>query len=139
MLNQILKFTVLTSVWLWLKPRWRALLAFIVSIVVITVLHREYVNYVEISGNQGFLVWSYILKWSALLVCIITYLLVSAWGISSKKPPPAAMAATEPARLAQRVEGQDDGFDFIRRKKKLNSQAEKLLQASKAKDGNNPR
>jgi hypothetical protein len=138
MLNQILKFTVLTSVWLWLKPRWRALLAFIVSIIIITVAHREYLNYVEISGNQGFLVWSYILKWSALLVCIVAYLLASAWGLSSKKPA-AAAAATEPARLAQRVEGQDDGFDFLRRKKRLNSQAEKLLEAPKVRDGNNAR
>jgi len=138
MLNQILKFTVLTSIWLWLKPRWRALLAFIVSLVIINVLHREYVNYVEISGNQDFLVWSYILKWSAMLICILAYLLVSAWGISSKKIPPAKVA-NEPVKLAPKIEGQDDGFDFLRRKKKLNSQAEKLLETSKAKDGKNAR
>jgi len=138
MLNQILKFTVITSVWLWLKPRWRALLAFVVSIILITIAHREYLNYVGISGNQGFLVWSYILKWSALLVCIIVYLLVSAWGISSKTSAPAK-SVTEPVRPVPRVEGQDDGFDFIRRKKRLNSQAEKLLEASKAKNGNNSR
>ncbi len=138
MLNQILKFTVITTVWLWLKPRWRALLAFVVSIIIITVAHREYLNYVEISGNQTYLVWSYLLKWSALLVCIIAYLLASAWGISSKKSAPAK-AVTESARLAPRVEGEDDGFDFIRRKKRLNSQAEKLLEASKARDGKNAR
>jgi hypothetical protein len=138
MLNQILKFTVLTSIWLWLKPRWRALLAFVVSLVIINILHGEYVKYVEISGNQDFLVWSYILKWSAMLICILAYLLVSAWSISSKKPLPAK-AANEPSRLAARVEGQDDGFDFIRRKKKLNSQTEKLLEASKARDGKNTR
>jgi len=138
MLNQILKFTVLTSIWLWLKPRWRALLAFVVSLVIINMLHGEYVKYVEISGNQDFLVWSYILKWSAMLICILAYLLVSAWSISSKKPLPAK-AVHEPSRPAARVEGQDDGFDFIRRKKKLNSQTEKLLEASKARDGKNTR
>lgn len=138
MLNQILKFTVITSIWLWLKPRWRALLAFILSLVIINVLHREYVNYVEISGNQVFLVWSYILKWSAMLICILAYLLVSAWGISGKKTPPAKVA-NEPVKLTPKIEGQDDGFDFLRRKKKLNSQAEKLLETSKAKDGKNAR
>jgi hypothetical protein len=134
MLNQILKFTVITSIWLWLKPRWRALLAFVISIVIITVAHREYVNYVEISGNQTFLIWSYILKWSALLVSTIAYWLVSAWGIGVKKSA-ITRAVSEPARPAPRVEGQDDGFDFIRSKKKLNSQAEKLLEESRARDG----
>jgi len=138
MLNQILKFTVITSIWLWLKPRWRALLAFIVSIVIINVLHSEYVKYVEISGNQDFLVWSYILKWSAMLFCILAYLLVNVWGISSKKTLPVK-AANESARVAPRVEGQDDGFDFLRRKKKLNSQSEKLLEVSKVRDGKNTR
>src|SRR5688572_7725922 len=99
MLNQILKFTVITSLWLWLKPRWRALLAFIVSIVLITVVHSEYVNYVEISGNQGLLVWSYILKWSALLICIIVYWLVSAWGIGGKRPE-SAQVENAPVKLA---------------------------------------
>lgn len=138
MLNQILKFTVITSIWLWLKPRWRALLAFVISIVIITVAHREYVNYVEISGNQTFLIWSYILKWSALLISTIAYWLVSAWGISVKKSA-STMTASEPVRPAPRVEGQDDGFDFIRSKKKLNSQAEKLLEESRARDGKNAR
>lgn len=138
MLNQILKFTVITSIWLWLKPRWRALLAFIVSIVIITVAHSEYVKYVEISGNQGFLVWSYILKWSALLICIIVYALVTAWGIGGKRTV-SAKVENGPVKLAPRIEGQNDGFDFIRRKKKLDSQAEKLLVAPKANDSNNPR
>ncbi len=138
MLNQLLKFTVITSIWFWLKPRWRALLAFVVSIVIITVLHREYVNYVEISGNQTFLVWSYILKWSALLICILVYWLVSAWGIGVKK---SAATKSEPglAKPVQKQEGPDDGFDFIRRKKRLNSQAEKLLGKPGAKDGKNAR
>lgn len=138
MLNQILKVTMITSIWLWLKPRWRALLAFIVSIVIITVVHREYVNYVEISGNQAFLVWSYILKWSALLLCILVYWLVTAWGIGVKKPT-RATSTGKPAAPLPKTDGQDDGFDFLRRKKKLNSQAEKLLEASKAKDGKNAR
>ena len=142
MLNQILRITVITSVWLWLKPRWRALLAFIASIVIISIAHREYVNYVEISGNQSFLVWSYILKWSALLICILVYWLVSAWGIGMKKPVTPKSSA-EPARPASGTEGQDDGFDFLRRKKKLLSQADKLLETTvkitKLKDDKNTR
>ncbi len=45
-----------------------------VVVVVVHVFHGEYLDYAELSGSQSFLVWSYIIKWSALIVAVVVYI-----------------------------------------------------------------
>jgi hypothetical protein len=133
MLNQILKFTLVSSLLLWLKPRWRGLLALVVSVVMIHVVHGEYLGYVELSGNQAWLLWSYALKWLALLFCILVYLYYTFGGVgqllnrdvaddNGQRSTPRA-----PEVSAGEQSAGDDGFDFLRDKKTLESRAEKIL------------
>ena len=127
MLNQILKFTLFTSLWMWLRPRWRGLLALLVFIGLVTLGHREYLDYVTLSGDKDFLIWSYAVKWLLIASGLLVYfLLVVMWprprqtraGKSTGSKGQAATTAAEP---------EDDGFDFLRSKKRLQSRAEKLL------------
>ena len=67
MLNQLLKFTLVSSLLLWLKPRWRGLLGLSVFVLLVHILHAEYLGYVELSGNSDFLVASYFVKWLGLV------------------------------------------------------------------------
>lgn len=127
MLNQLLKFTLVSSALLWLRPRWRGLLALIVFVLLVHVLHGEYLGYVELSGNRDFLVWSYVLKWLALVAGVLAYFLLAIMGLGRsgvRASPEEPALVAEPARSRP----QGDGFDFLRDKKELHSRAQMLLE-----------
>jgi len=122
-LNQLLKFTLVSSLLVWLRPRWRGLLALGAAVVLVHLLHGEYLGYVELSGDRSLLVWSYVIKWAVLILAALAYLLfvVSGSGRGAPMPPRAgARKARQPARV-------DDGFDFLRDKKKLRSRADLII------------
>ena len=125
MLNQLLKVTLISSLLLWLRPRWRGLLTLSVSVVLVHVLHGEYLGYVELSGNDAFLVWSFVLKWLALLCAVTVYLVMTLSSSRGEQSGEGHRRIKGPA--SSPPEGEDDGFEFLRRKKNLDSRAEKLL------------
>jgi len=127
MFNQILKITLFTTIWFWLKPRWRSLLAFTAFVLLVHFLHREYLDYVEISGDQGFLVWSYLLKWVLLLSGLTTYLVFGGTGIKAPSTKRSHGNQAETA-VESSTNNEDDGFDFLREKRHLQSQADKLIE-----------
>lgn len=126
MIRSILKTTVLLSTYFWLKPRWRGLALVIVSIALTGIIHTEYLHYVNITGNEDFLMTSYILKWLVYLLSLLMYILVAIL-------KPSTVAGTMPRDSTtgrkETVEGQavEDGFDFLRQKTRLNNQADLLL------------
>ena len=132
MLNQLLKFTLVSSALLWLRPRWKGLLALVVFVLMVHVLHGEYLSYVELSENDEFLVWSYVVKWTALILGVLVYFLVVLSGGGSAAEPAALFETRNKPRALPRGgaatdSAVDDGFDFLRDKKQLQSRAEKLL------------
>jgi hypothetical protein len=127
MFHQILKITLFATIWFWLKPRWRSLLAFTLFVLLVHFLHREYLGYVEISGDQVFLVWSYLLKWVLLLSGLVTYLIFGGIGIKGSSTKRSHGDQVETATESSNS-NEDDGFDFLREKTRLQSQAEKLIE-----------
>lgn len=130
MFNQLLKITLFTSVWLWLKPRWRGLLAIIVFVLLVNILHREYLDYVSISEDKAMLVWSFVVKWGLIIIGVLLYFLSAALG---GKP---AQAKTGKSKVGVEASPQtgtddDDGFNFLREKKTLENRADKLLNREK--------
>ncbi len=124
MFTQLLKITLFTSAWLWLKPRWRGLLGLIGFVLLVSILHSEYLNYVALSGNSRYLVTSYVIKWLLLSVGAAAFILLSglkrqSGASSADKSGDGPAAADQPAA--------DDGFDFLRDKPHLQSRADKLL------------
>jgi hypothetical protein len=130
MLNQLLKFTLLSSLLLWLKPRWRSLLAFCALVILVHIVHNEYLGYVELSGEQAWLVWSYVVKWIVLLSGTLAYIF---YGVSG--PKSLAQVQEKPGVLRQDNPSDssvtDDGFEFLRNKKHLQNRAEKLVASEK--------
>ena len=133
MLNQLLKVTLISSFLLWLRPRWRGMLALSLVVILVHVLHAEYLGYVELSGNDALLIWSFVVKWSALVVAVIVYLVMtltrpqgktSAVDSRRKKNSSASEIASSP--------DENDGFEFLRNKKRLESRAEKMLLGRKS-------
>jgi len=133
MFNQLLKITLVTTVWFWLKPRWRGLLLLGVFVVLVNILHSEYLDYVQISGDQVFLVWSYVVKWAALALSFLVYFLFGAIGVKVKPP---VVSKEEPKALnpADSTQNKNDGFDFLRNKKHLKSRADKIIERASRND-----
>ncbi|NQX89137.1 MAG: hypothetical protein HRT77_10790 [Halioglobus sp.] len=122
MLNQLLKFTLVSSLLLWLRPRWKGLLVLCVSVLLVHIMHAEYLGYVELSGDRSFLVWSYVLKWLVLILAVVIYLFFVLSG--SRKVEPDKAKWREP--LANQGTA-DDGFDFLRQKDQLKSRADMVI------------
>ena len=134
MFNQLLKFTLVSSALLWLRPRWKGLLALMVFVGLVHVLHGEYLGYVELSDDRSFLVWSYVIKWVALISGMLAYFMLAIKRLGRSAPQPSGRKQARKTRAmdassaeAVSTTGPDDGFDFLRKKKQLDSEAEKLL------------
>lgn len=130
MLNQLLKFTLVSSILLWLKPRWRGLLALTAFVLLVHVLHAEYLGYVELSEDRQYLVASYFVKWLGLVCALVVYYMFAVAGLRISGLPVVAekrAAVAKDQSLEIDSANRDDGFDFLREKKQLESRADKLL------------
>jgi hypothetical protein len=136
-LNHLLKFTLFSTILLWLKPRWRGLLALTVFVILVHVIHAEYLGYVELSEDQQYLVASYFLKWLGLIFALVVYYIFAVAGLRVSGMSAAGntgKAATVDERTISSNKDQDDGFDFLREKKELEGKADKLLDSSRRDD-----
>ena len=134
MINQLLKLGVLIATGRFLKPRFKGLLWVAAVWLLLWFVHSDYVEYVQLSGDTSFVMKAALIKTGLYALSIALYVLLverRLWPKPVKMPPsqaaatalPATATATEPLLRP----GQDDGFDFLRDKRKLRDQAEDLL------------
>ena len=132
-LNQLLKFTLVSSLLLWLKPRWKGLLALSAGVILVHVFHGEYLGYVELSGNDEHLPLSYLVKWVLLFAILGIYIGYLMLGGKAKggenKSKTIKVTRSEPPAVAA-----DDGFDFLRNKKALQGEADKVIAGKPGSD-----
>jgi hypothetical protein len=132
MLNQLLKFTLISSLLLWLKPRWRGLLALCALVLMVHTFHGEYLDYAERSGDQSFLVWSYVIKWIALTAGVLVYMAYMITGQNNRaQSVHETRIKKKEKKKVNTIPMADDGFDFLRKKKHLQSRADKIVAGNK--------
>jgi hypothetical protein len=127
MINQLLKLGALISTGRFLKPRIKGLICVMAAWLLLWFLHSEYVSYVELSGDTGYVLYVTIAKIAIYALSIGIYVLVvekKLWPKPVKVPSPAAASTRGADRDSGKTQavhqGQgDDGFDFLRKKKKL--------------------
>jgi hypothetical protein len=123
MINQLLKLGALITTGRFLKPRLKGLLCVLTVWLLLWFLHSEYISYVELSGDTGYVLYVTVAKIVIYALSIGIYVLLvekKLWPKPVKVPPPAVA----PVRSATRAPDTslppgDDGFDFLRNKKKL--------------------
>lgn len=130
MINQFLKLGMLVVVGRFLKPRLRGLLALLAVWFMITWLHGEYIDYVNLSGDTGFLIQAALIKLVAYVLAFLAYFLLVERRLLLKPRTPKRVPGDDtnvpPALPPARPEG-DDGFDFLRHKRRLEGSSDKLL------------
>jgi len=118
-----LKIGALIALGRFLKPRVKGLLVLVVFWIIISFLHDEYESYVELSGNTDYLVTAALAKIALYLIGFALYVLVI-----ERKILKRTASQIQAQQIQERPPGEDDGFDFLREKKKLSNQADKLLE-----------
>ena len=110
----------------WAKPSLVGFVILFLAIVFILYVHSEYISWVEISGRKLFLGYSYLLK-NILIIILIIAFYIYARGQQKKSP--------KVEKIVQ-VEEKYDGFDSLRKKEKLKTEYEQILEGTDEKDEN---
>ena len=123
MLRSATRFVALYAILRWLKPRWVRLAFLVISLVLISYSHSEYIRYVEITADPTSLAFSYQLKYALIVIVLVSFV------ISLKFMPSKNISKLDSKKLTSRKKSvnMDDGFDFLRDKKELDSRSDKIL------------
>ena len=114
----------LRKFYLWVKPSLVGFVILFLTIVLILYAHSEYISWVEISGRKIFLGYSYLLK-NILIIILIIAFYIYARG-QQKKSPKVEKTVQEEEKY--------DGFDSLRKKEKLKTEYEQILEGTDEKD-----
>ena len=150
MLNQLLKFTLVSGFLLWLRRRWKWLAGCGGVIVAAMYLHGEFLDYVEalppgseeatIAGD--YIALAFAVKNVVIFASLLTYFLVEMRASKRRRKdrPAVDIAGTSetgrsPRRVAVRDDDStaDDGFDFLRHGRKLENRADKVIGGKRKK------
>jgi predicted membrane protein len=106
------------------KPSLVGFVILLLAIVFILYAHSEYISWVEISGRKIFLGYSYLLKNILIIISIIAFYIYARG--QQKKSPKVEKIVQEEEKY--------DGFDSLRKKEKLKTEYERILEGTDEKD-----
>ena len=109
------------------KPSLVGFVILFLTIVLILYAHSEYISWVEISGRKIFLGYSYLLKNILIIISIIAFYIYARG--QQKKSPKVEKIVQEEEKY--------DGFDSLRKKEKLKTEYERILEGTDEKDEDN--
>ena len=157
MLAQLLKVTMVATVGatvvVWMRRRWKWLGACVAAILAAVYLHAEFLDYVAAlpaSSNQAVVASDYIplafvLKLTIIVCSLLAYFLFEIRISRRRNTNRRSSRSTEVLSSRTAVESisdgasapdarkTDDGFDFLRRKQKLQGRAEKIINRKPAR------
>ena len=133
MFNQMIKWTVIISLWRKYKSHLISSLILLFALVLINIIHQDYLAYAE-SAQSNSVGWSFLVKWALYIVAVGVYL----WRITGinkarlfdstlHKMMQAQQTPEKTTDLADET-NKSDPFANIRGKKKLRSEADFLME-----------
>ena len=105
-----------------LKPRFKGLVVLVAFWFLVSFLHGEYRDYVALSGDTAYLITVALAKIGLYVLGFVVYVLTVERRILNR-----TQAEIEKKIAVENPRHDDDGFDFIRNKKKLQAPVDKLL------------
>ena len=130
MLKNLVQLTLLSVVWKRYKSLIVSTLLLFVYFWLIGKLHQDFVNYSELNKDHAYLAFSFIIKWSAIILGVVIYLLYNSLFPRPKKSVRAVAVKENKTAPDQRVS--PDPFAEIRRRKKLRSRADFIIEKHKS-------
>lgn len=118
-----LKIGALIATGRFLKPRFKGLVLLMAFWFLVSFLHSEYRDYVALSGDTAHLIGMALGKIALYVLGFAVYVLAVERKILNR-----TQKDIERTLEQENPTHRDDGFDFLRQKKKLRSPAEQLLE-----------
>lgn len=132
MWNNLLKITVVSFLWKRYKRTVIALPLLLLFFWVVGLVHQDYLRYAELQGYDQWIGLSFILKWLLMLLAVAVFIYVHLKQDSEASVLDSAKAnhfsADQPASAGRKTSTIDTAFDNIRRKEKLKSKADKVIE-----------
>ena len=136
-----------STVLMWLRGRWKWLAACVAAILVAIYLHAEFLGYVAAlpeGSNRAttasrYIPLAFVLKNAVILGSLLTYFLFEMRQRKASRRRPAAASSRAAVESipggtpASETDKADDGFDFLRHGRKLESRAEKVIKRKPAR------
>ena len=145
-MNALVRFILSIAAVRWLRKTSDIWLIPLCVLCVIWVIHSEFLSFLSAAypasetEKYELLVVSYLLKWSVTFVVIVWVLFRSKRRVCSKKIAPSfgKQSRKKTYSIAKNdqssPEPKDDGFNFLREKKRLESGSDKILKGTVAGD-----
>lgn len=135
MFNQMIKWTVILSLWRKYKSHLISSLTLLFILVLINIIHQDYLAYAESAQNKS-VGWSFLVKWALYITSIGVYV----WRITVINKARSFDSTLHKMMQAQKMPEKEvgegtlvdsnkpDPFANIRGKKKLRSEADFLIE-----------
>lgn len=129
MIKNLLHITLLSYVWKRYKMMIISTVALFAYFWLIGKIHEDFINYARLNANTQYIGLSFALKWLAFFVGFIVYFVLNTRYLGSgKHKKRAKAAASEPPEKPNAEADEDDPFEAIRKKAKLRSAADFLIE-----------
>jgi hypothetical protein len=128
MLNGLLKTGLFLFLGMWIKPRFKGLISLSITVLLIWILHNEYIAYLTLQEDFSSARMSYLFKWSSITALALVYYLAIERRIATKVGSAQRAENTRGHKSDSENSEADDGFDFLRAKKTLKSKSDKILE-----------
>ena len=128
MLNGLLKTGLFLFLGMWIKPRFKGLISLSVTVILIWILHNEYIAYLTLQEDFSSARMSYLFKWSSITALALVYYLAIERRIATKVGSAQRAENIREHKSDSENREADDGFDFLRAKKTLKSKSDKILE-----------
>lgn len=135
MWNNLFKITLASYIW---KRYRRTLIAtplLLLYFWVVNVIHHDIIAYATLNNDTSWLAWSFLAKWLVILLGVVVFLYFTTKSPAEEKPKASLkekMASTDSSieELKSGGEG-EDVFERIRKKDKLRSKADMVIEKHK--------
>ena len=128
MLNGLLKSGLLLFLGMWIRPRFKGLVSLSAAVLLIWILHNEFIAYLTLQEDFSSARMSYLFKWSSIAALALVYYLAIERRIATKLASAQKAENIREHKSDTKNSEADDGFDFLRTKKTLKSKSDKILE-----------
>lgn len=131
MFQRLLTWTIIAALWRRYGKLLSILPLVLVSIFLISFLHDDYVKYVDVSKNNAYLHWSFLVKWLLIFIVLGAYWFYVRSILNKSGEKQNSVSEKNSEELKSSGQRQNDPFKNIRSKETLRSKADVIIEKGK--------
>lgn len=135
MIKNLIHLTLISVIWKKYRNMIVSTLLLFIYFWLVSMVHGDFVNYSELNSDKQYLALSFFIKWLAFLLGVVIYLIFNSRYSSRKlKDKNSGKASAKKDAVNTTETNQADPFEQIRRRDKLRSRADFIIQKNTDKN-----